>query len=310
MNELTVTHLALQLTVVIFYIALTLWGSRYYLQHIRLPRPTIGTFNGRDVIVIMIFVVLLPYLLVAISNWARTLFLILVFTGILSFGYRSVAIRRVRIPAMIILMGGPLVVRAIFGSGNAANVARWSITSLVVVLVVVAAANLNTQGGMLLRHATWFAIILGIYDSVFAWVFPLTQRLLDTVQLSTITPSAGMQFGDYTVVIGMGDLVVYGLYIATAYKAYGNLGSRVAAATILLFGGFFPVLIPYIVTLMSGHEMSLMPAQVTFGPAALAGYLLLRRRGPEGFKHTRPANPASPRHPGRIPAAQGDNVAV
>jgi len=50
---------------------------------------------------------------------------------------------------------------------------------------------------------------------------------------------------------------------------------------VVVFGAILPTLAPPVVDALTGHRPALIPAQVLFGPAAYAGYLALRRRGPE-----------------------------
>jgi hypothetical protein len=46
----------------------------------------------------------------------------------------------------------------------------------------VAVSNLYVQGGMQLRHVTWFALGLAVYNPMFSLVFPITERLANRLE--------------------------------------------------------------------------------------------------------------------------------
>ena len=60
------------------------------LRRIRMERPPVGVFNGRDIAVLYIFIIGLPLLYVVLPRWALTGFLIVTFAAALSIGYRTV----------------------------------------------------------------------------------------------------------------------------------------------------------------------------------------------------------------------------
>jgi hypothetical protein len=143
-------------------------------------------------------------------------------------------------------------------------------------------ANLYVQGGMRLRHVAWFALGLAVYDPLFSVVIPLTVRLADTFAGFPLDPSIGFRIGAENANIGIGDLLVYTLFTVATLKAYGRRAATAAVATVVVFGGLVPVLVPLVLgSLAPGNVGFVVPAQTFFGPAAFALYLWLRRRGPE-----------------------------
>ncbi|GGS55142.1 hypothetical protein [Streptomyces cinerochromogenes] len=54
-----------------------------------------------------------------------------------------------------------------------------------------------------------------------------------------------------------------------------------ALALVTVFGALAPTLAPVTVQALTGHLPQIVPARIFFGPAALRGYLVLRRSGPE-----------------------------
>ncbi|MFF4582537.1 hypothetical protein [Streptomyces sp. NPDC001389] len=297
-------------------------GAVSYFRTVRAARPPVGVFNGRDIFVIMGFVLALPYVYLALPGAVLPVVLALVFAGGLSVGYQPVIGNgRLRWALIAVLIAGVFVAHLAFGELAAPY---WIANSCVVGLVVVSATNLNVQGGMRLRNVAWFLLALTLYDAFFAWVVPLTEELSEAVQGYPFAPAAGLRIGeDLGAVVGMGDLLAYALFTTTAYKAYGKTGLRTGVALVLLFGAVAPVAALYIVDAVTGHAPAVIPAQVFFGPAAFIGYLLLRRRGPERrmaeivFRRDRRGTPERrPARAARVPAADrsgpgrsGDTVA-
>jgi hypothetical protein len=254
-------------------------GAVLYFRKVRVPRPPVGTFNGRDIAVMMGFVLAIPFLYLALPGAALPAVLCLVLAGGLTVGYQPVVSRTLlRWSAILVLLGADLTSRLILGGDSPVY---WLANSCVVGLIVVSATNLNVQGGMRLRNIAWFVLLLGAYDLTFATVLPLTQELADAVQGYPFAPSAGLRVGDLGAVIGMGDLLAYSLYTTAAYKAYGGAGLRTALPLVVVFGALAPAVAPPFIGWLTGHTPSLVPAQVLFAPAAFLGFLALRRRGPE-----------------------------
>jgi len=86
----------------------------------------------------------------------------------------------------------------------------------------------------------------------------------------------------YNANIGLGDLLVYSLFMVAAYKGFGKRGVISAFTIITIFGAFLPAVAPLFIaaTVRSGVGV-VVPAQIFFGPAAFITYLWLSRREPE-----------------------------
>ncbi|MDX3534703.1 hypothetical protein PV721_10045 [Streptomyces sp. MB09-01] len=255
-------------------------GTIAYFRAVRAARPPVGVFNGRDIFMMMGFVLALPYVYLALPGAVLPAVLALVFAGGLSVGYQPlIANGRLRWALISVLIASVLVTHLAFGETAPPY---WVANSCVVGLVVVSATNLNVQGGMRLKNVAWFLLALAVYDAFFAWVVPLTQELAAAVQGYPYAPAAGLRIGeDLGAVVGMGDLLAYALFTTTAYKAYAKPGLRTGIALVVLFGAVAPVAALHLIAAATGDAPGLIPAQVFFGPAAFVGYLFLSRRGPE-----------------------------
>ncbi|MFF4428676.1 hypothetical protein ACFYZ4_05835 [Streptomyces sp. NPDC001513] len=255
-------------------------GTIAYFRAVRAARPPVGVFNGRDIFMMMGFVLALPYVYLALPGAVLPAVLALVFAGGLSVGYQPlIGNGRLRWALIAVLIASVLVTHLAFGETAAPY---WVANSCVVGLVVVSATNLNVQGGMRLKNVVWFLLALAVYDAFFAWVVPLTQELAAAVQGYPYAPAAGLRLGDdLGAVVGMGDLLAYSLFTTAAYKAYAKPGLRTGIALVVLFGAVAPVAALHLIAAATGDAPGLIPAQVFFGPAAFVGYLFLRRLGPE-----------------------------
>jgi hypothetical protein len=253
-------------------------GALYYLRRVRLERPAIGRFNTRDVVLLFSFLVVLPALYLVMPQWALTTVLALTFTSALSIGFRPVLA-----PTPLWLgIGGLIGANLWMGQRMIDNVFNWHFVwaenSLVVMLAAVSVANLYVQGGMQMRHVAWFAGGLAIYDSVFTLVWPVSNLLIRAFVNHPLFPAMGMRIGFDEAIIGLGDLLVYGGYTIAALKAYGRPGLQLALGLVLVFGAVMPTLSGLFINFVDSRLDVVIPAQTYFGPAAVVGYLWLRRR--------------------------------
>ena len=157
----------------------------------------------------------------------------------------------------------------------------WILTSTVVLLAAVGVSNLYVQGGMQLRHIAWFTLILGFYDIFFDFVYPILGRLADAFEGQPLDPSIGFAMGAYNANIGLGDLLVYCLFIIAAYKGFGKRGAIASFVIIAIFGALLPSISPLIISAVTRTIGITIPAQVSFGPVALITYYWLARSTPE-----------------------------
>lgn len=273
------TFLALfQLVVTTIGAMMACLGALYYLRRVRLERPAIGRFNGRDVTFLFVFLVVLPGLYLFLPQWALTTVLVLTFASALSIGFRPVLAPTPLWLGIGVLIGANLWMgqRMINDVFNWHFV--WAENSLVVLLAAISVANLYVQGGMQLRHMAWFAGGLAIYDTVFTIVWPVSNLLIRAFVNHPLFPAMGMRIGFDEAIVGLGDLLVYAGFTIAAVKAYGRPGLRVALGLVFVFGAVLPTLSGLLISYVDSRLDVVIPAQTFFGPAALLGYLWLRHR--------------------------------
>lgn len=253
-----------------------------YFRRVRMERPAIGVFNGRDIIVLFFFILTLPMLYLILPDVVLTGFLVLTFTSALYIMLSPLLQRRYVWLFIIALIVTDIVVTETLLGTQIGWQIYWVLNSMAALLAAVGVSNLYVQGGMRLKHVAIFAFILGFYDVFAAFIIPITQRLADNFEARPLDPSIGFKLGAYNANIGIGDLLVYSLFIVAAYKGFGKRGIISSFVIITIFGVAMPSFAPIVITtLVRGTIGVVVPAQMFFGPAALVTYLLLARRAPE-----------------------------
>lgn len=253
-----------------------------YFRRVRLERPAIGAFNNRDLVILAGFIILLPVLYLALPGPVLTGFLVLTFGSAMAIGLRPILparYRRVLIPTLI---GSEIVVTyTLLGAPRGLQL-YWVLTSAIVLVAAMGVSNLYVQGGLRLRQIAWFAVFLAAYDAFFSAVIPLTPELAAAFEGRPLNASIGWASGRYSANIGLGDLLVYGLFVTAAYKAFDRRGAIWAFGTVFVFGALAPSVAPLVVSQFDqGTSGIVIPAQLFFGPAAFAVTARLYRRHPE-----------------------------
>ncbi len=257
---------------------LTSGAALYYLRRVRLERPAIGVFNGRDIRILFSFIVVLPLLYVLLPHWALTCFLSITFASALSIGLRPV----LRPIPMWILIGTLIGANIWLNRTMLGTVYGWQLAwlegDIAVLLAAMAVSNLYVQGGMKLKHVAGFALALAFYDVLFTTVLPVNSHLAEEFLGWPLDPSFGMRYGLFNFTIGVGDLLVYALFLIATFKAYGRTAARIAMGLIVAFGVVAVCVAPLILdTFITARTDVAIPAQTLFGPAAFVAYLWMRR---------------------------------
>ncbi len=255
------------------------FGALAYFRRVRLERPAIGTFNRRDIVVVFGFIIVLPVMYLTFPLWLTTCLLILTFTGALAIGYRPLLTPTQLWVGIGVLLGANLWI----GQNMLGTVSGWQLSwienDIIVVLAAVAVVNLYVQGGMRLRHVAWFALTLAVYDALFILVVPVTNTLVQGFLGYPLNPSFGMRLGLYNATVGIGDLLVYGLFTIAAFKAYGRQAARISVALVAVFGAALPGCAGLLFESLTDARTDLIvPAQTVFGPVAFIGYLWMKHR--------------------------------
>lgn len=263
--------------VIITGVILVCAGALIYFRRVRVERPPVGTFNARDVVILLVIIGILPFVYGWLPTAVVTCVLTLAFASALYIGYSPVLGRAGAWLGIGLLLGFN-----IWSSNHImGTLPGWQLwfteQGIVVVLVGISICNLYLQGGMKLRHVAWLALGLAGYDVIFAAYYPLTGRLIARYLTHPVTPLLGMRFGYVDYAVGLGDLLVYSLFLVAAYKAYGARAATIAGGVIVVMGGFATAFIPLLFNFTNANLDNLVPAQSLFGPAAFVTYLWMKR---------------------------------
>jgi hypothetical protein len=252
-------------------------GALAYFRRVRMERPAVGTFNARDVAILLVFIGVLPFVYGWLPVPLVTCLLVLTFASALYIGYRPL-LGSAGIWLGIGLLFGFNIWTSYHLMGTLPGWQLWfTEQSVTVMFGAIAVCNLYLQGGMKLRHVAWLSLGLAGYDVIFAAYYPLTGRLIARYLTHPLTPLVGMRFGYVDYAVGLGDLLVYSLFFVAAYKAYGARAATVAAGVIVVMGGFATAFIPFLFNFTNANLDDLVPAQSLFGPAAFVAYLWMKR---------------------------------
>jgi hypothetical protein len=257
------------MVVVAVAVASTLLCSAYFRRY-QVTRPPIGVFNGRDVVVLLAAIVLIPYLYLALPLGVVTVLLVLTTLGILYFTCEPV-VRRPRLLAAIVVAAVAADVSIALVAGTANNT-FLAVNNVVLVVVVVGVANLWAQSGMKARHVAAMAAALAVYDFIATSQLTLMTDLMNRLSESPLPPFIGWREGDGALGIGLGDLLLAGVFPLVMRKAFGTR----AAATALA------VAVTVIVCVLALVQLEVidfaLPVMVILGPLMVAQYALTRRR--------------------------------
>lgn len=251
--------------------------SLLYLRRVRMERPAIGRFNGRDVVVLFAFLLVLPTLYLWLPQWALTGALMVTFAASLSIGLRQIMRRDMVWPVVGLLIGSDIWLGHTMLGTQLGWQIFWTVNSIIVLIGAMTVANLYVQGGMHLRNVAWFALVLAVYDLVFTAVVPVTNHLIEHFIGFPLDPSMGFRVGFNDATIGLGDVLVYSLFTIAAYKAYGRGAAWFGIGLITVFGIALPSFAPLVINYIDARIDVIVPAQTYFGPFAFLGYLWLRR---------------------------------
>lgn len=268
---------------IVFLIAALLccFGAVTYFRRVRMQRPPVGVFNGLDIAVLFVFVLVIPFVYLLLPQIVSTLMLLLTFTGALYIVLRPLMPLRFFWGIALLLVSVNIVATEFFIGTRLGWQIHWLTNSILVLLTCIGVSNLYIQGGMRLRHVAWFALALAVYDFIFSLVIPVNLLLAEHLQAQPLNPSFGFPLGTYLANIGLGDLLMVSLFTTAAYKGFGRRGMVVALIISLIFGALLPGLTPIIVAATIGGNVQAIPVQSIFGPVAFLGFLWLVRLAPE-----------------------------
>jgi hypothetical protein len=245
-----------------------------YFRRYQVTRPPIGVFNGRDVAVLLTAIVLIPYLYLVLPLGVVASLLVLTTLGVLYFTCEPVVRSRGLLVGVLLAALAADVATAVV-SGTASNT-FLAINNVVLVVVVVGVANLWAQSGMKARDATVLAASLAVYDFIATSQLTLMTDLIDRLSQIPLVPFIAWREGEGALGIGLGDLLLAGVFPLVMRKAFG----RRAGNTALAVG--IGAIVVVLALIQTGVIDFTVPVMVVLGPLMVAQYAVcVRRHGRE-----------------------------
>jgi hypothetical protein len=194
-------------------------GGWAYCRRYQVSRPPIGVFNLKDLALMVLFIILVPFLYLVLPTWLAAGLLLLAALSVLYFTWEPVLHT------------------------------RWAIW---LVMVVAGISNLWAQSGMKARDAALLGAFLAVYDVLATSQLPLTSTLFTHLAGLPLAPLLSWGSGRGALGIGLGDLLLATVFPLVLRKAFGRSAGIIAmilapgAMGMLLalpLRGVFPVMV-------------------------------------------------------------------
>lgn len=250
--------------------ACALVASWLYFRRFQLSRPPIGVTNIRDIAIMIIAIVALPFLYLFLPIWMVATFLLLSALSVLYFTFKP-ALRAqwtiwLTALALLLLDGGAVYVF------SAQQNSFFALNNLVLLLLVVGVANLWAQSGVKARDMVLLGVALAIYDFFATAQSLLMITLIERLSNLPLAPIIAWNGEGATLLLGLGDLLLASVFPLVMRKAFGRAAGLVALALALITIGI----------LLAHPIRQGFPVMVVLGPLMAAQYLYWRwRRGGE-----------------------------
>jgi hypothetical protein len=247
-----------------------LMGSWFYFRRYQLSRPPVGVTNIRDIAIMIIAVVALPFLYLLLPVWLVAMFLLLSALSVLYFTFKPALRTRWAVwfaaLALLLFDGGAVYVF------SAQQNTFFAVNNLVLLLLVVGVANLWAQSGVKARDMVILGAALALYDFIATTQSLLMITLLERLSNLPLAPIIAWNGDGGTLLLGLGDLLLASVFPLVMRKAYGRVAGLVALALALLT----------IAILLAYPQRQGFPVMVVLGPLMVAQFLYWRwRRGRE-----------------------------
>ncbi|MDQ4068444.1 MAG: hypothetical protein M3203_03050 [Actinomycetota bacterium] len=283
----------ISVAVVMAHVGLILVAGVSYLRRARVDRPPVGVFNGRDVLVVAVALVVIPPLYLAVPVLALAAVLAVLSTAMLHFSLSPLLGGRRASRVAVVLVVLDIVVAEISRAD-----AEWLfllVNNLALGIVVVGVCNIWAQSGIRAAHVALLACGLAVYDAIATVALPLMEDFVNRLQSVPLTPMLVWGHESGQVGIGLGDLLLVLVWTLVAERAFSRRAGLLAAA--LGASCVSGLLLAFWLDLVNRP----LPAMVVLGPAIGLHYVVLARR----TKHQRTTGEyfASLKNPATAPQA-------
>jgi hypothetical protein len=258
-----------------FYVVLggavcALLGGWGYFRHYAVSRPPIGVFNLKDIMLMVLFIILVPFLYLLLPLWVAAGLLVVTALSILYFTWEPVLRARWAIWLTVLtLLGVDVGTAWLFQTRNDRFLL---VNNLVLIMLIVGISNLWAQSGMKARHAALLGALLAGYDVIATSFLPLTTDVFNRLAGLPLAPMFSWGGGSSALSLGLGDLLLATVFPLVMRKAFGRSAGIAALITALIALG----------TMLALPLKIVFPTMVVLGPLMVVQYLFWRKyRGQE-----------------------------
>ena len=259
------------IVVVLIQIAVVLAGGIAYLRRVRVDRPPVGVFNGRDILIVGAVLVAVPVVYLRLPTTVLAGVFAVLSASILYFSLSPLLGSR---PAAWTGLGLVVLDIAI------ARLLRQSapelfivVNNLALAVAVIGVANLWVQSGIRALHVGLLGLGLAVYDAIATLAMPLMTQFVDRVATLPLAPMLVWGVGEGQVGIGLGDMLVMLVWTLVAEKAFSaRAGLAAACLSLACVSGLF-------MAFWLDWVNRPLPAMVILGPVIAGHYAKLIRQG-------------------------------
>ena len=239
------------------------WG---YFRRYAVSRPPIGVFNFKDITLMVLFVILLPFLYLLLPVFLAAGLLLLAALSVCSFTLEpALHARWATWLSVLVLLAVDLAAALLFKTNNDRFLA---VNNLVLIVLIVGVTNLWAQSGMKARDAVLFGVRLAVYDVVATSLLPLTTAMVVRLAGLPLAPLLAWGSGSTAISLGLGDVLLATVFPLVMRKAFGRSAGMLALVLALAAIG----------TLLALPLQGAFPVMVVLGPLMVLQYLFWRRR--------------------------------
>jgi hypothetical protein len=248
----------------------TILGGWAYFRRYQVSRPPIGVFTLKDLALMVLFIILVPFLYLVLPIWLAAGLLLLAALSVLYFTWEPVLHARwatwLAVCALLTADLGTAFLLGVRSNGF------FAVNDAVLVMVVVGISNLWVQSGMKARDAALLGAFLAVYDVLATSQLPLTSTLFAHLAGLPLAPLLSWGSGRGALGIGLGDLLLATVFPLVLRKAFGRSAGIIAM-----------VLAPGAIGMLLALPLrGVFPVMVVLGPLMGLQYLFWRRyRGQE-----------------------------
>ena len=245
-------------------------GGWAYFRRYQVSRPPIGVFTLKDLALMVLFIIMVPFLYLVLPTWLAAGLLLLAALSVLYFTWEPVLhARRATWLAVCALLTADLGTAFLLGVRSNGF---FAVNDAVLVIVVGGISNLWAQSGMKARDAALLGAFLAVYDVLATSQLPLTSTLFAHLAGLPLAPLLSWDSGRGALGIGLGDLLLATVFPLVLRKAFGRSAGIIAM-----------VLAPGAMGMLLALPLQgVFPVMVVLGPLMGLQYLFWRRyRGQE-----------------------------